>query len=123
MTRRLCTHAALTLDSAPILNQATGELRLPITLYDVDREVGRVDLVVSGIESASPRCLRPDTATVGPSGFEDRPIAVRLEGQGSVTTVHWTREQFRNMVQAGQAELARTLPGPIIQRCGTQGNR
>ncbi|MFI6580839.1 hypothetical protein [Embleya sp. NPDC050493] len=82
--------------------------------------MGRVDLVVSGTESAPPRCLKPDTATVGPSGYGDRPIEMRLKDDGGMTTVHWTREQFRHMVQAGQAELARTLPGPIIQRSGTQ---
>jgi hypothetical protein len=50
MTTPLCTHAALTPGTDPSIDQITGELRIPITLYRIDEPILRVDLVVSASE-------------------------------------------------------------------------
>lgn len=43
-------HASLRRDEPPTIQQATGEVRVPLTLYEVDENRGDIDLVLARAE-------------------------------------------------------------------------
>ncbi|WTW96170.1 hypothetical protein OG216_23600 [Streptomycetaceae bacterium NBC_01309] len=71
------------------------------------------------------RETRPEAVRVRPSGDPDRPVELALNDQAEPVPgcewdrVHFTRAQARTVMLAFTAELARTMPGPIIQQTGS----